>query len=125
MARKALVVSVIAAATVALLLAAVALHQSSVSAQPIAGATYTGAVSGGGSVESTVSAARTRPTRTPTPVVPGEWVRHTTARIQIDLPETWEAWDPSEEALEAILEELSGLDPAFAALVEEIGRAHV
>ena len=51
MARKALVVSVIAAATVALLLAAVALRQGSATAQPIAGATYTDTVSGGGTVE--------------------------------------------------------------------------
>jgi len=63
MARKALVVCVIAAAIVALLLAAVALRQGSVSAQPIAGATYTGTVSVGGTVSLTVSADGTEVTQ--------------------------------------------------------------
>ena len=63
MARKALVVCVIAAAIVALLLAVVALRQGSVSAQPIAGATYAGTVSPGGSVSLTVSADGTEVTQ--------------------------------------------------------------
>ena len=63
MARKVLVVSVIAVAIVALLLAVVALRQGSVSAQPIGGATYTGTVSVGGTVSLTVSADGTEVTQ--------------------------------------------------------------
>ncbi|GAG51221.1 unnamed protein product, partial [marine sediment metagenome] len=63
MARKALVVSVIATAVVALLLAVVGLGEGSVSAQPIAGATYTGTVSPSGAVTLTVSADGTEVTQ--------------------------------------------------------------
>ncbi len=53
--RRLIFLTTVAGAAAALLLAAVALHQSSASAQPIAGATYTGTVSGDGSIEFTVS----------------------------------------------------------------------
>jgi len=59
---------------------------------------------------------------TPTPVeaaVPEGWERHTMARFQIDLPQTWDAWDPTQETLDTIVQELGSLNPEFAALFEQ------
>ena len=61
------------------------------------------------------------PTATPVEegVVPEGWERHTTANIQVDLPETWDAFDPTEETLDTVREALATFNPDFAALFEQ------
>lgn len=59
---------------------------------------------------------------TPTPAeatVPEGWERHSTVHFQIDLPQTWDVWDPTQETLDAMVEELRSLNPEFAALFEQ------
>ncbi len=43
-----------------------------------------------------------------------------TASFQIDLPKTWEAFDLTEESIEAIGEVLGALDPELAAQFEQV-----
>jgi hypothetical protein len=52
-------------------------------------------------------------------VLPEGWERHTTANIQVDLPETWDAWELTEETFEAVREVLRNVNPAFASQVEK------
>lgn len=50
---------------------------------------------------------------------PEGWERHATANFQIDLPDTWDTFDLTEESYEAILEELGNWNPEAASLLEE------
>lgn len=62
------------------------------------------------------------PAPSPTPLggaVPEGSQRHTTANIQIDLPQTWDTFDPTEETVDAILEAVRNLNPEFASVAEQ------
>ena len=58
----------------------------------------------------------------PTPLggmVPEGWERHRTAKIQIDLPETWVFFDPIEQTYEAFLEMLRRQSPELVSRAEK------
>lgn len=52
-------------------------------------------------------------------MIPEGWERHTIANFQIDLPDSWDTFDLTEESFDAMLEELRNWNPEAASLAEE------
>ena len=73
-------------------------------------------------VAASPTAARTAaaaPSAAAAGTVPKGWERHRTANFQIDLPETWVFFDPTQQTYEALLEMLRRQAPELVSRAEE------
>jgi hypothetical protein len=60
------------------------------------------------------------PTPSPTPAPAAGWTRHTTAGFEIDLPDTWETWEPTAEGTQEVIQALEASDPDLAEALRQL-----
>ncbi len=63
-----------------------------------------------------------KPTPSLTPAPAPGWTRYTTDDFEIDLPDTWQTWDPTEESVDVIVAQVEERAPQLADPVEELLR---